>query len=73
VKSQVLFNFHRAACLEEETPIMVEGYFCLKVHQAGFPSVVPLMGTALSPATEALLLERFRRVIVMLDGDASGR
>lgn len=52
---------------------MVEGYFCLKVHQAGFPSVVPLMGTALSPATEALLLERFRRVIVMLDGDASGR
>ena len=74
VKSQVLFNFHRAASLKPQTAIVVEGYFdCLKVYEAGFPSVVALMGTALFPATQTLLLERFRQVVLMLDGDDSGR
>jgi len=74
LKSQVLFNFHRTASLDQETVIVVEGYFdCLPVHQAGFPSVIALMGTVLFPVTEALLVERFRRVILMLDGDDSGR
>ena len=74
LKSQVLFNFHRAAASEPPSVVVVEGYFdCLKVHQAGFPLVVALMGTALFPATKALLLERFRHVILMLDGDDTGR
>jgi DNA primase len=74
VKSQVLFNLHRTAALDDKAVIVVEGYFdCLKVHQAGFPMVVALMGTVLFPATEVLLLERFRRVMLMLDGDESGR
>jgi len=74
LKSQVLFNFHRAAGWDQQTVIVVEGYFdCLKVHQAGFPSVVALLGTALSRLPEQLLLERFPRVILMLDGDGSGR
>jgi DNA primase len=73
-KSQVLFNFHRAAAWGQETVIAVEGYFdCLKVHRAGFPSVVALMGTMLYEAPEALLRGQFRRVILMLDGDDSGR
>lgn len=73
-KSQVLFNFHRAAASDQPWVVVVEGYFdCLKVHQAGFPFVVALMGTALFPVTKALLLERFRRVILMLDGDDAGR
>jgi len=74
LKSQVAFNFHRAAVLDQETVVVVEGYFdCLQVHQAGFPSVVALMGTVLSEAQEKLLLLRFRRVTLMLDGDNSGR
>jgi DNA primase len=73
VKSHVLFNFHRAAALDEKTVVVVEGYFdCLKVHQAGFPSVVALMGTALFPVTETLLSKRFQRVILMLDADNPG-
>jgi hypothetical protein len=60
--------------LEERLKAVVEGYFdCLKIHQAGFPFVVALMGTVLFPATEALLRERFRRVLLLLDGDGSGR
>jgi DNA primase len=73
-KSEVLFNFHRAAALDQKSVVVVEGYFdCLKVHQAGFPSVVALMGTVLPEVPEALLLEQFRRVVLMLDGDDSGR
>jgi DNA primase len=72
-KSQVLFNLHRAAGLGERAVVVVEGYFdCLKVHQAGYPGVVGLMGLSLSESQERLLLERFRRVVLMLDGDHSG-
>lgn len=73
-KSQVLFNVHRAAASGEQTGIVVEGFFdCLKVHQAGFRSVVALMGAALYERQQGLLTKRFRQVILMLDGDEAGR
>ena len=54
--------------------MVVEGFFdCLKVHQAGMPAVIALMGAALYPSQQRLLLEHFRRVILMLDGDEPGR
>jgi DNA primase len=57
-----------------QTVIVVEGYFdCLRVHQAGFPCVVALMGCTLSTRQERMLLDRFERVVLMLDGDAAGR
>jgi DNA primase len=73
-KSQMVFNLHRAASLGAETGIVVEGFFdCLKVYQAGFGAVVALMGAALYPRQRWLLTERFRRIILMLDGDSTGR
>jgi len=73
-KSQVLFNVHRAVSRGEQTVIVVEGFFdCLKVHQAGFHSVVALMGAALYDRQQGLLTERFRQIILMLDGDEAGR
>jgi DNA primase len=73
-KTLELFNLHRAAVTGSETVVLVEGYFdCLRVHQAGFPSVVALMGSSLSAVQERALLPRFERVILMLDGDAAGR
>ena len=52
----------------------MEGFFdCMKVHQAGVRSVVGLMGSALYDAQRHVLLERFRHVILLLDGDATGR
>ncbi len=73
-KSQVWFNLHRAAAEGEEAVIVVEGFFdCLKVHQAGFRSVVALMGSALYERQRLLLIERFRQIILMLDGDQTGR
>jgi len=73
-KSQVLFNLHRAAAGGAETVIVVEGFFdCLRVHQAGFSAVVALMGSALYERQRWLLSERFRKIVLMLDGDQAGR
>ena len=73
-KSQMVFNLHRAASARAETGIVVEGFFdCLKVHQAGFRCVVALMGAVLYHRQRCLLTERFRRLVLMLDGDATGR
>ena len=73
-KSLELFNLHRVVAAGSTTVIVVEGYFdCMRVHQAGFPGVVALMGASLSARQESALLERFERVILLLDGDAAGR
>ena len=72
-KSLALFNLHRVDGKSKEV-IVVEGYFdCLKVHQAGFPNVISLMGSALSDQQEKLLLENFTHIVIMLDGDQGGR
>ena len=53
---------------------MVEGFFdCLRVHQSGYRNVVALLGVSLSEAQEKLLLERFQKLVLMLDGDEAGR
>ena len=50
------------------------GYFdCLRVHRAGLPWVVALMGSSLSAEQENALLEAFDRVVLLLDADATGR
>jgi DNA primase len=64
----------RAGTAGSKTVIVVEGYFdCMRVHQAGFPWMVALMGSSLSAAQESSLLGHFERVVLMMDGDAAGR
>jgi len=74
-KSQVLYNLVRA--LEEDPTggvvVVVEGFFdCMKVVQAEHVCVA-LMGCSLSEQQETSLVEQFRHVAVMLDGDDAGR
>jgi DNA primase len=73
-KSEILFNLHRAVAAEDPAVVVVEGFFdCLKVYQAGIHSVVALMGAALYTSQRTALLQRFRRVVLLLDGDPAGR
>jgi hypothetical protein len=73
-KSQVVFNLHRAVWEAARWALVVEGFFdCLRVHQAGYRNVVALLGVSLSEAQEKLLLERFPRLALMLDGDEAGQ
>lgn len=73
-KGLEMFNLHRAVAAGGMTVIVVEGYFdCMRLHQAGFPTVVALMGSSLSAAQESGLLHYFARIVLMLDGDVAGR
>jgi 5S rRNA maturation endonuclease (ribonuclease M5) len=73
-KSQLLFNLDRAMQTGGRNVIIVEGFFdALKIHQAGHPAVVALMGASFSQRQSELLLCCFARVTLMLDGDESGR
>ena len=73
-KSQLLFNLHRAVSTRQSHVIVVEGFFdCLKVYQAGFGSVVALMGSCLYEEQCRLLVEHFHHITLMLDGDLTGR
>jgi 5S rRNA maturation endonuclease (ribonuclease M5) len=73
-KSQVLFNLNRARQAGERTVIVVEGFFdAAKVHQAGHPAVVGLMGSSLSDEQPTLLQNHFDRAVLMLDGDEAGQ
>jgi DNA primase len=73
-KALELFNLQRAVATGGKTVIVVEGYFdCMRVHQAGFPCAVALMGSSLSAAQESGLRCHFESIVLMLDGDAAGR
>ncbi len=73
-KSQVLYNLARA--LEEGSTaavVLVEGFFdCMKVVQAGHACVAH-MGCSISAEQEQRLVQHFRQVVIMLDGDEAGR
>ena len=71
-KTLVLYNLHRLGELAD-TVIVVEGFIgTMWMHQCGFPNIVALMGSSLSDS-QADLLARFRRVVLLLDGDEAGR
>jgi DNA primase len=73
-KAQVLFNYHRARATRKCAVIVVEGFFdCRRVHQAGYPCVIALMGARLSAMQKDLLTNRFRNMVLLLDGDPTGR
>jgi len=74
-KSLELYNLHRA---KHEAPqrglVLVEGFFdVIALWQLGMPNAVALMGTELSTAQEALLVQHTDRVVLLLDGDEAGR
>lgn len=74
-KMQELYNVHRALKSGEgKAIVVVEGFFdAIKIHQAGVPNVVALMGISLSDVQREILTTHFDRVVLMLDGDDAGR
>lgn len=72
-KSCELFNLHRAVHQPCRRVVIVEGFFdCMKVHQAGFPNVIALMGCSLSTQQADLLTRYFSEAVLLLDGDEAG-
>ncbi|MDQ3831048.1 MAG: CHC2 zinc finger domain-containing protein [Candidatus Tectomicrobia bacterium] len=76
-KSLVVYNLHRAQeHAKGEGLIVVEGFFdAMRLHAAGFPSVVALMGSAMSEAQEELLVHAIGlggKIALMFDEDEAG-
>jgi DNA primase len=70
-KSQALYNLHR---VEGDEVIVVESFWgVLACIRAGIFNVVSIMGTSISDWQAEMLAHRFRRVILLLDGDEFGR
>src|ERR1017187_7209709 len=73
-KSLELYNLNRAITTGQRGVIVVEGFFdAMKLHQAGFPFVVALMGCSMSEEQERLLAAHAEMVLLMLDGDEAGQ
>ena len=76
VKSAVVYNLNRQAP-ETEAFILVESFLSVfRLHQAGYPNALSLMGSALSERQEELILGRLAkggRLYLMFDADESGQ
>jgi DNA primase len=73
-KHLVIFNLHRAIEGAQGKLIVVEGFFdCFRIWQAGFKNAIALMGSALSPEQEELLVAHAKAIVLMLDQDDAGR
>lgn len=67
-KSKTLFNINNAK--KHESVIVCEATFdAMRIHQAGYPNVVALIGGSLSDTQKALFKRYFSRVIIMTDDD----
>lgn len=72
-KSRLPWNFHRAK-RHGDTVIIVESAFdAMRIHQAGYPNVVALLGGSLSDEQIALLERTFSKIVIMTDNDYTGR
>jgi DNA primase len=72
-KAQVLYNAYRAAPFIKEGIIVVEcPWAVMRLHQAGFPNAVAILGTTPS-AVQIQWLSKAPAILLLLDGDAPGR
>lgn len=67
-KNRTLFNLHRAR--KHSTVIICEASFdAMRIHQAGYPNVVALIGGSISSHHVAQIKRYFSEVVIMTDDD----
>lgn len=70
-RARMIFNLQNAK--QYSTCIVTEGSLdCIKIHQAGFPNVVSMLGANISPHQGELLNKYFNELVLFLDNDAAG-
>jgi DNA primase len=72
-KSKTLFNVHRAKKIGENVIVVESNFDAIRIHQAGFPNVVAVLGGILSTEQQNLLNRYFNKITVMTDADLAGR
>jgi DNA primase len=74
-KGRLLYGLDQArrAIRQSDQAVVVEGYLdVIALHQAGFPTAVSPMGTALTEDQLRMLKRATRRIVLALDPDAAG-
>jgi DNA primase len=72
-KKRVPWNYHRAKKYGDIVIIVESAFDAMRIHQAGYPNVVALLGGSLSEEQLWLLERSFSKVIIMTDNDEAGR
>lgn len=72
-KSKTLFNVHRAKRIGNHVIIVESNFDAIRIHQAGFPNVVAVLGGMLSTEQHKLLNRYFNKITIMTDSDLAGR
>ena len=74
VKGNNLFAINLAKTSKEPYFLLVEGNVdVVSLHQAGFPSAVASLGTALTPAQARLMSQYKKEVVICYDSDTAGK
>lgn len=68
-KSKTAFNLHRAKKYGATVIIVESSFDVMRVHQAGYPNVIALLGGSLSPEHVQQLNRYFDTIIIMTDFD----
>lgn len=68
-KSLTMFNLHRAKRCGATVIIVESSFDVMRLHQAGYPNVVALLGGSLSPQQIKQLNRYFDTIIIMTDFD----
>lgn len=71
-KKRVLFNLHKARRASKSVAVVESGFDAMRIHQAGFPSVVATLGASVSQEQIDLLERNFSEVVVFSDNDDAG-
>jgi DNA primase len=72
-KSKTLFNVHRAKKIGDQVIVVESNFDAIRIHQAGFPNVVAVLGGFLSTDQQNILNRYFNRIIIMTDADQAGK
>ena len=68
-KAKTAWNFHRAKRHGDTVIICEASYDAMRIHQAGYPNVVALLGGSVTPYHLEQLSRHFSKIIVMTDFD----
>lgn len=68
-KSKTAWNFHRAKRHGETVIICEASYDAMRIHQAGYPNVIALLGGHVTDLHLAQINRNFSRIILMTDFD----
>lgn len=68
-KAKTAWNFHRAKRHGDTVIICEASYDAMRIHQAGYPNVVALLGGSVTPYHLEQLSRHFSKIIIMTDFD----